>query len=518
MRRRTMIAVATAATLTGALGAAQAASAATVQTHLDRLMVQDGGSVVNRLTIQRVDGSENARIRVRDTGHQYPTAGPGCAVDPSDPRTVECEGRDTVYVDTAGASDVVEIDPALSGEVHGGSHDDLLVAGRATWPESMAAHAADLAELAQDVSTVRWAGPFGSSTPPFASGIARAWQRGVDEAAAHPAPGVAASGPHAGDLELEGGGNDDVVIGDDGPNRLSGGAGANLVIGGGGDDHLFAAETGVDTFVPGDGRDTLVGAASSSATADYQEVRTTLTADLAAGTVDDADGQPDTLVRVRGLLGGYGRNTIAGSTRSELLVGSSRNDTIDARSGNDLIVGGPVHEGPSLPRLGGDRLIGGAAADAIVTETSDDVVIGGTQTTPVGGADDVVVYGGRTEDVTVDLATGEGGAAGEHDKLEGISAVVGGSGDDVLRDSGTVERTRNLLDGAAGDDRLFAGNGGADGVGDELFGGTGADVFDTTADPGNRLASIIHCGADADAVTAKLIDQADADCERVDRR
>jgi hypothetical protein len=76
--------------------------------------------------------------------------------------------------------------------------------------------------------------------------------------------------------------------------------------------------------------------------------------------------------------------------------------------------------------------------------------------------------------VRVDLADQRrrAGERGERDRLTGIEAVVGGSGDDVLLGSEQADS----LEGGAGDDRLV-GRGGSD----RLEGGVGADVLDGRA-------------------------------------
>jgi Ca2+-binding RTX toxin-like protein len=131
--------------------------------------------------------------------------------------------------------------------------------------------------------------------------------------------------------------------------------------------------------------------------------------------------------------------------------------------------------------------------------------------------------------VTVDLAAGSGGAAGELDTLLGVTTVIGGGGNDTLSGGDAGER----LGGGAGDDTI-AGRGGDD----TLDGGSGRDSFDggegddtigvlDRNGPGAPGESVL-CGDGSDAVGGLFVfdgigsseafaDPADllADCERV---
>ena len=104
-----------------------------------------------------------------------------------------------------------------------------------------------------------------------------------------------------------------------------------------------------------------------------------------------------------------------------------------------------------------------------------------------GDGRDVVDYGMRTGDVTVDLAAGTGGEAGEGDSLANIENAAGGKGNDNL----TGDDANNVLTGRAGTDTLtgadgadrLRGGGGYDDLNgdagrDKLFGGGGDDDLD----------------------------------------
>lgn len=134
-----------------------------------------------------------------------------------------------------------------------------------------------------------------------------------------------------------------------------------------------------------------------------------------------------------------------------------------------------------------------------------------------------VSYAGRTDPITVDLATGTGGAAGENDVLVRPGILKMGRGDDTVR-------------GSAEDDNIYGGPGndslsGGPGM-DSLYGERGVDSFDggggpdtlVTREPGGRPGpEQVVCGGDIDDVGSEvelypftdIPDIIAADCERL---
>ncbi|MDA0174113.1 hypothetical protein OJ998_33735 [Solirubrobacter taibaiensis] len=140
---------------------------------------------------------------------------------------------------------------------------------------------------------------------------------------------------------------------------------------------------------------------------------------------------------------------------------------VDAGEGSDAVdyPHASIAGGPGDDTLTGQRVAGGPGADVIRAEELD--------------------YTDHTEGVTVDLAGGPAGAAGENDQvLPGARSVTGGSGPDVLR-AGGVGRSLNggvgddLLEGSAGPDLVSAGPGNdvirGQGGNDSVSGGLGDD-------------------------------------------
>jgi hypothetical protein len=181
--------------------------------------------------------------------------------------------------------------------------------------------------------------------------------------------------------------------------------------------------------------------------------------------------------------------TIYGGLGNDTIYGGSGSESSDAGAGNDVVDGG----------LGDDAIDGSDGAD----------VMSG------GYGRDTVTYANRAAGVSVTIdGVADDGQAGEADNVTvGVNDVVGGAGNDSLSGDGNG----NLLVGGAGDD-VLNGLGGDD----ELQGGSGADSFDggagvDTLKARDGVAEPLVCGTEADSAEADYDDNANADCEVVDR-
>ena len=223
----------------------------------------------------------------------------------------------------------------------------------------------------------------------------------------------------------------DVLGGDDGANRLSGGGGNDRLSGRGGDDVLEGG-AGADRLLGGAGVDTVSYAGSDRAVIVY----------LSAGTGKRGHAEGDVIAQVESVLGsGYG-DVLGGDNGANRLSGGGGNDRLSGRGGDDVLEGG----------AGADRLLGGAG-------------------------DDTVSYAGSNRGVIVYLSAGTGKRGhAEGDVIAQVENVLGSGYGDVLGgDDGA-----NRLSGGGGNDRL-SGRGGDDvlegGAGaDRLLGGAGMDT------------------------------------------
>lgn len=150
---------------------------------------------------------------------------------------------------------------------------------------------------------------------------------------------------------------------------------------------------------------------------------------------------------------------------SNVITGTSNNDTIHATSDNDEIYGGE----------GDDQIIGGAGADIIYG----------------GRGNDVARYEASKEAITINLETNiNTGGDAQGDTLFSIENILATSYDDnITGDSkdNTIYANSgdDIVNGGAGNDVIYGGkgsdiiNGGAGK--DILFGGSGNDIFTFTA-------------------------------------
>ena len=119
-----------------------------------------------------------------------------------------------------------------------------------------------------------------------------------------------------------GGSGSDTLFGGDGGDRLSDGAGFDLVLAEGGNDLISVSGAASENFYHGGlGRDTL----------SYRALSDRLTIDLAERTTTAANGRSDGLRGIENVEGGQLRDTIRGD---------DRDNRLDGRQGNDLMLGG----------------------------------------------------------------------------------------------------------------------------------------------------------------------------------
>jgi Ca2+-binding RTX toxin-like protein len=223
--------------------------------------------------------------------------------------------------------------------------------------------------------------------------------------------------------DLSGSDFGDTLVGDEGDNRLFGGAGPDALWGNSGDDVLIG----------GSGGDALFGQAGFD-TASYEGSVAGVTVRLWAGDGFGGDATGDRLDGIEALRGSDHADTLVGDAGGNLLSGG---DGPDALWGN----------------AGDDTLHGGAGADLLQGQ----------------GGLDWASYVGSASAVTVRLWDGSGqGGDAQGDILVGIENLIGSDhADTLVGDAGG-----NVLRGEGGDDALWGNDGD-----DTLEGGAGADAL-----------------------------------------
>jgi Ca2+-binding RTX toxin-like protein len=260
-------------------------------------------------------------------------------------------------------------------------------------------------------------------------------------------------------LDLTGGDNDNILIGNTAANVLAGGAGFDTLEGDDGNDTLLG-DAGLDLLDGGTGEDSLVGGTEND----------TLLGGAGFDTLEGGDGD-DSLAggtQADGLYGGTGNDTLDGGDGVDNLYGETGFDVLIGGFGNDYLFGG----------ADGDVLRGGANEDRIFGEDGNDTLYGD------GGFDQL--RGGLGNDSLDGGAQADNlfGDAGEDTLLgnQGLDRLFGGAGNDHLdggadNDGLFGEQGNDTMLGGLGDDRFF-GHGGND----SLMGDEGNDTLYAGAD------------------------------------
>lgn len=263
------------------------------------------------------------------------------------------------------------------------------------------------------------------------------------------------------------------------------------------------------------------------------------------------DGGDDTLV------GGPGSDTMEGGLGDDVLSGEGGNDEIAGSPGTDILSGGEgddelsgtgaISYYPSGGVRAPNSIDGGPGDDTLQGDLGDDRLDG-------GDGSDTVQYAARMRPVVVDLGSGAGGGAGEHDMLLGIENAEGGYAPDTLIGDGAANRLEGevydpsilpirlqhkLVNELRRGDRILGGEGDdllvggvaldhpgtiAGGEGDDTVRWTGATAVD--GGPGDDLldgaelpqhsAGRLACGDGADRVEApNRRDVVGPDCEAI---
>ena len=339
--------------------------------------------------------------------------------------------------------------------------------------------------------------------------------------------------------ELEGGADDDTILGRGGDDILRGGDG----------DDLLQGDQGGDTLIGGEGNDT----------AGYQESTSAVLVFLDDAASNGGIASGDTFDSIENISGSDFNDTLAGDASANLLNGGLGNDKLVGNDGDDVLSGGDGDDefeggngadsfiggsgtdivsyrnssagliidflapgdstgealGDSFVEVediygtdfgdeisgdgfaneirgyaGQDTLFGRGGDDILTGGDSDDVLVGGAGADEIRGGDgvDVASYIDATEGITLDLdatASNTGDASG--DTFIGVEAFRGSEFTDTIGGSGAA----NDLDGGGGDDFLD-GRGGND----TLRGGAGNDVLE-----GGRGADAIFGGEGIDTAT-----------------
>lgn len=267
---------------------------------------------------------------------------------------------------------------------------------------------------------------------------------------------------------LEGGGGDDVLIGNAADNKMTGGLGGDRLEGNEGKDTLDGS-AGIDTLIGGLGDDKYLVDNSSdqvveAAGGGNDSVESSATFSL-------PDNVEHLFLMCTGKIDGFGNalaNIIVGNKNSNFLYGGAGDDTISGGYGDDTLMGGK----------GNDVLNGSQNYDYVDYRDSETAVT-----------------------IDLDLGTAVSTSTG-NDLLLGMEAAIGSDHDDAITGNYWYNDLRgglgnDTISGGAGDDTLDGGSGA-----DQLIGGDGNDVYivDNVGDVVNEQA-----GAGTDTIKTSLL-------------
>jgi Ca2+-binding RTX toxin-like protein len=315
----------------------------------------------------------------------------------------------------------------------------------------------------------------------------------------------------------------DLIIGDDGDNVLTGYLGNDTLDGGGGNDFLR----------PWSGSNLVDGGTGENTVAYDFDPGGAVYVDLSKGTATTPSGH-DTLLNIQDVLGSPSDDVIIGDDHDNKLYGGAGNDTLDGGGGTNLLDGGPGIDAATFANASGavnvnmangtatgpgftdtlvniENIIGSAFNDTITGDANDNLLAGGAgnDTLSGGGGNDTldggtgqnvldggsgnntVTYANAASAAHVNLATGLGTTANSSDSLTNIQNVIGSAFADAI----TGDGNNNQLFGGAGDDTLSGGGGN-----DTLDGGPGHNVLDG----GDGTDTVTYTSATA-GVTVNLL-------------
>ena len=347
----------------------------------------------------------------------------------------------------------------------------------------------------------------------------------------------------AGDIDGDGNGAANVIVGNNG---------ANLLRGEGGDDEL-RGEAGNDTLEGGAGADALMGGDGTDV-AFYGDSAARVIVNLKTGFRSGGEAAGDTYDSVEGLEGSAFNDILVGSDGANILMGRAGVDTLRGEEGDDLLEGGAGSdvlygdEGMDIAsyaasaarvvvnlgsgfRSGGDAagdtyggieglagsafndilvgtagantLLGGGGVDTLRGEDGDDMLEGGAGFDKlIGGPGlDIASYAASGARVVINLGSGfRTGGDASGDSFDSIEGLAGSDFNDVLVGTDAANLLlggdgRDTLRGENGDDTLEGGAGF-----DALVGGAGTDIASYAGSAARvvvNLASGFRSGGDA---------------------
>jgi Ca2+-binding RTX toxin-like protein len=191
---------------------------------------------------------------------------------------------------------------------------------------------------------------------------------------------------------VDGGAGDDQLLGLGGNDTLLGGAGADTLYGGLGGDRLEGGD-GDDVLDGGPGGDALIGGAGRD-TASYASAMGPVTASLANPASNTGEAAGDSYSSIENLEGSNASDTLTGDVGANILIGGYGDDVLTGLGGADTLLGGggaDIYRYTALSDSG--TTIGTADLIQALELGQDRIDLSAIDAIP-GGADDAFVWRG----------------------------------------------------------------------------------------------------------------------------
>ena len=257
---------------------------------------------------------------------------------------------------------------------------------------------------------------------------------------------------------------------------IAGLGGDDTINGGGGDDTLFGGDDN-DLLIGGPGGDELKGGKGTD-TISYKYSMEGVMVNLLSGFASGGEASRDKIgADIEYIEGSMYDDVLTGNNEVNHLWGLGGDDSLDGDGGDDMLNGGP----------GNDNLDGENGDDTLIGGPGEDNLIGGR-------GSDTASYAGSTMGVTVRLHANQamgGDAEGDefgrmvefdyvevdedgetHERSKMVPDIMNLTGSS-MNDNLAGDGRDNVIDGGAGDDKLYGGPIGGD---DVMFGGAGDDM------------------------------------------
>jgi Ca2+-binding RTX toxin-like protein len=259
---------------------------------------------------------------------------------------------------------------------------------------------------------------------------------------------------------MDGGADNDVLVGGNLGDIITGGEGNDALVGAGGDDvFLFGANSGMDDVFGGDGYDRLEGAADNAVIGlnsvdSIEDISDGGYANVSIQSGAGSDYLDFTQTTLNGsvtIRAGDGDDTVIGTTGYDNIVGGNGNDSLYGGEGEDSF----RYAGDAT---GFDAVDGGGGYDRLIADANNTVftlsAIAGIEELSDGGYANVSIRG-SADDTLFDFSTALINGTVIIRAGAGADTILGWSGDDTIYG----EDGDDFIVGGAGADRLYGGNG-----------------------------------------------------------